>query len=259
MSPEPEEAGDSEISVDHLLDRRVRLLQPRAGYRAAIDPVLLAAAVPAVAGERVLDIGTGAAAAALCLAARVPGAAVVGLEAQGAMADLARRNVAANGLESRVAIVDGDLLAPPPALAPGSFHRVMANPPFQKAGAHTAAPDPGKAAAHGEGRAGLAEWIAFAAAMVRPRGTLTLIHRADRLDEIMALLHGRFGGIVLFPLWPRAGQPARRILVQARRGVRSPACLAAGLVLHGVEGKFTSEAEAVLRHAQALVLPAPGP
>ena len=247
------EPGDSggivgaEVSHDRLLDGRLAVSQPGRGYRVAIDAVLLAAAVAARSGERVLDLGTGVGAAALFLAWRVAGASVVGLECQDALAVLAAENVAANGCGDRVRVLIGDHRAPPPDLVPCSFDRVMANPPSLRAGAHTRSPDPSRAKANGEEGAVLADWIAAAAAMLRPKGTLTLIHRADRLDEAVSLLHKTFGALVVFPLWPRAGVAARRVLLAARRGVASPARLAPGLVLHRADGGFTPEAEAVLR------------
>ena len=241
--------------TDTLLDGRVRLLQPENGYRAAIDPVLLAAFTAAMPGDRVLDAGTGTGAAALCLAARVPEATVVGLEKRAEAADFARRNAALNNATSRVAILDGDLLAPPPDLLPGGFDRVMMNPPYLRAGAASVPPDPWKAAANVEGQAGLKDWVRFAAAMLKPRGTLTMVHRADRLDEILAALHGaRFGSLVLVPLWPKPGEDARRILLAAQKGGRAPARFTAGLVLHGPDGAYTPAAERILRDMVPLVL-----
>ncbi|MCP5372520.1 MAG: methyltransferase [Hyphomicrobiales bacterium] len=239
------------------MNGRLRLRQPAAGYRAAIDPVFLAAAVPARAGQRVLDLGTGVGTAALCLAARVPGVAVVGLEIQPAYAALAAENAAANGLADRVRVVQGDLLRPPAGLAPGAFDHVMANPPHLPAGSGHPPPDPAKAAANVEGEAALADWVAAALAMVRSRGTVTLVHRADRLDAVLAALHGRAGAIVACPLWPGpepASRPAKRVIVQARAGVATPFRLSPGLVLHGPGGAFTAAAQAILRGGAGLDL-----
>ncbi|WP_349593806.1 tRNA1(Val) (adenine(37)-N6)-methyltransferase [Azospirillum argentinense] len=245
---------ESDAAFDTLLGGRVRLHQPQAGYRAAIDPVLLAAVTAAGAGERVLDVGAGTGAAALCLAARVPGVTVVGLEKRAEAADFARRNAALNGLESRVIVREGDLLAPPPELVPGSFDRVMMNPPYLRAGAASLPPDPWKAAANVEGEAGLADWVRFAAAMLKPRGTLTMVHRADRVDEILAALHrARFGSLTLVPLWPKAGEEARRLLLAAQKGGRSPARFTAGLVLHGPDGAYSAQAQRILRDMDPLI------
>jgi len=244
--------ADAAVTRDGLLDGRVTLMQPAIGYRAAIDPVLLAAGVPAAAGQRVLELGCGAGAASLCLALRVPGCRVDGLELQPAMADLARANAALNGLADRFTVHAGDLLDPPPDLTARTFDHVMMNPPFHEGGRHTRSPHPSRGVSHGEGTARLADWVQAALRRLTARGTLTLIHTADRLDDIIALLHGRFGAVTLFPLWPGAGAPAKRVLVQARRNVKSPAALLPGLVLHGPDGAFTPAAEAVLRRGEGI-------
>ncbi len=242
------------ITRDTLLDGRVTLFQPKDGYRAAIDPVLLAAAVPARDGQRVLDLGTGTGAAALCLAARVSGASVTGLELQAEAARLAIMSAQENGLAGRVEVLRGDLLAPPRELVPGSFDHVMANPPFQSADHGHPPPEDTKAAAHVEGAAGLEDWIGAAIKFVRPKGGVTLVHRADRLDSLLAAMQGRLGEIVIFPLWPVAGRAAKRVLVQGRKGIATPPTLAAGLVLHETGGSYTEEADAVLLRGEALNL-----
>ncbi|MDT8344261.1 MAG: methyltransferase, partial [Thermohalobaculum sp.] len=106
-------AGFGALTEDRLLGGRVRLLQPGAGYRAATDPVLLAAAVPARPGERVLELGIGAGAATLCLAARVAGLVHAGLEIQPDYLALAARNAALNGVA--LVLFEGDVAAPPAA------------------------------------------------------------------------------------------------------------------------------------------------
>jgi len=139
---------DLPCSEDTLLGGRVKLRQPRHGYRAAIDPVLLAAAVPAGDGDTVLDIGCGAGAASLCLASRVEGCRITGIETQRDLVHLANDNVALNGFFGRFVAVQGDLLHPPPRLEPGSFAHVMANPPFLESGLASPSPDMAKAAAN---------------------------------------------------------------------------------------------------------------
>lgn len=243
-------AMDPAVTEDRLLDGKVRLLQPEAGYRAAIDPVLLAAAVAAAAGERVLDAGSGAGAASLCLAWRCPDISIKGIEFDPQAVALARRNIALNELTGRVEAILGSIAAPPPALAGGGFDQAMANPPYQADGTRPA--DPGRAAAHIEGDLGLAEWVLACLALLRPKGTLTLIHRADRLDALLTALHGKAGEVAILPLWPMDGRPAKRVLVRARKGVRGPASLLPGLVLHRADGRYTPAAEAILRDGKGL-------
>ena len=239
-------------TVDRLLGGRVVLHQPASGYRAAIDPVLLAAAVPAKEGERVLDLGCGVGAAALALAARLPGLRVTGLERDPALAGLFARNIEANAVAGRVEARVGDVLALPEDLASGAFDHAILNPPYLPAGRADPSPDAGRRAADLEGAASLSDWIAAALAALRRKGGVTLIQRADRLDEvIVALRAAGAGGVTVLPLWPRQGAEAKRVIVRARKGVRSPARLLPGLVLHEGEG-FTAAAEAVLRDGAAL-------
>lgn len=245
------------LREDLLLGGRVRLAQPLAGFRAGADSVLLAAAVPARAGEAVLDLGCGAFAAGLCLAARVPGLRLVGLELQPGYAALARANAALNSVAAEV--IEGDLAVPPPALlavAPGGFDHVLANPPFFPA-AGTPARDPGREVARREATP-LAGWIDAALRRLRPGGRLTMIQRTERLPEILAALAGRAGDVTLLPLAARAGRPAGRVILWARKGGRGPFRLAAPFVLHegsahdGDRDSHTAAARAVLRDAAVL-------
>jgi len=249
--------ASSPASEDLLLDGRVRLRQPAAGFRAAIDAVFLAAAVPARAGQRVLDLGTGVGTAALCLAARVPDIRIWGLEIQPDYARLAAENAALNGMAERVRVRAGDLLRPPAELVRDSFDHVMANPPYLPAEAGNPPPDPARAAANVEGEAALADWVAAGLMMLRHKGRLTIVHRADRLDALLAALHGRAGDIVACPLWPGpepAAKPAKRVLVSARKRVAAPFRLSPGLVLHQADGAYTEAAQAVLRDGAGLDL-----
>jgi len=244
-------SGETATTLDLLLGGRVRLLQPTRGYRVAIDPVLLAAAVAARPGERVLDAGCGTGAASLCLAVRCPEVLVTGLERDRAALDLARASVALAGLEGRVRLVEGDLLQPPAELRRTAFDWVVSNPPFLDPARARAPEEPGRAAARLESTE-LARWVEACLARLAPRGRLVLVHRADRLPELLAGLTGRAGEITLFPLWPKEGEPARRILVRARKGSRAPARLLPGLVLHRPDGRFTEAAEAILRGAEPI-------
>jgi tRNA1(Val) A37 N6-methylase TrmN6 len=247
-------AGD-DLTEDALLGGRVRLAQPRRGYRAATDPVLLAAACPARPGQRALDLGCGAGAAALCLAARVGGLDLHGLEVQPAYAALARRNAAANGVA--LAVHEGDVAAPPAALRALSFDHVLANPPFFPADA-TAAPDAGRDRARREAGTTVGAWIDAGLRRLRQGGTLTLLHRVERLPEILGALSGRAGAIAVLPLASRAGRDATRMIVRAVKDSRAPFRLAPPLALHdgqahGRDGDdFAAAARAVLRDGAAL-------
>lgn len=246
-------AVEGALTEDRLLGGRVALRQPAHGYRAAIDPVLLAAAVPAGGGARVLDLGTGTGAAALCLIARVPGIAVTGIEIAPDIAALAARNAALNGVEAALRIVTADIEAPS-ALGGETFDHVMANPPYHDAARHPRSSVAAKARANAAQAASLGRWIALGLARLRPGGIVTLIQRADRLADILAALAPGAGRIAVKPVQPRGEAPASRVIVQAVKGRRTPLALLPALVLHAADGRYTAEAERILADAVPLSL-----
>jgi len=234
-----------EFTEDALLGGRIRLIQPRDGFRAAIDPVLLAAFVPARKGEAVLEIGCGSGAAFLCLAARVPGLSITAIDRDEEMADLAQRNAGLNLLPARVLVADVQKLRDLPPV-----HHAFANPPYWTGG--TPSPSqPLRNAAHED--APLNDWVGAMARPLRHKGTLSLVLPAARFAEAAAALRAAACGAVrLLPLWPRAGVAAKRILIQGRRGGLGPDEILSGLVLHEADGRFTEAADAILRDAAPL-------
>jgi tRNA1(Val) A37 N6-methylase TrmN6 len=242
----------SATTEDALMGGRVRLLQPRVGYRAGMDAALLAAAIDAEAGERVLEAGCGAGAALFQAAARSPQARFTGVERDEQALDLARRNVALNGMEARVTARAGDIghgFAALGFLKPGEppFDLAFANPPFYDDPGALRAPHPGKQAAW-MAETGLDSWTRFLIRAVREGGRVILIHRAERLLDVLALMSGLTGSFQVRPVHPHADQPAKRILVRATRTGKAPLQLLPPLVLHDRSGaKHTPEAEAILR------------
>lgn len=237
-----------ETTEGALLGGRVRYRQPARGHRTGLEPVLLAAAVPARPGDRVLEGGAGAGAGLLCLAARVPGVRGVGIERDGPTTALMRANFLANAVpfEAR----EADVSAAGPV---GAVDHAFANPPWHAAEG-TASPSPVRDLARRARPGLLRDWCRALAAPLRRRGTLTLILPGAGLpDALEALRDAGCGAPALLPLWPRAGRDAKLVLVRAVRGGTGPCRLRAGLVLHDGQG-FTAEAEAVLRHAAAIEL-----
>ena len=239
-----------ETSDDTLLNGRVFICQPVRGYRVAIDPVLLAASVPSGGRGRVLDAGAGIGAAALCFAWRCPKADVTAVEVQPSLCELMNKNITRNKMEGRVRVFAGDILSPPRSVAIGGFDHVMANPPFLPIKRADRQTDADKAISHIEGSANLEAWVDFAFKMLVPGGVFTMIHRSDRLDEILISLNGRAGGVVVFPIWPKAEVSPKRIIVRARRGSSTPLCIDPGLVLHDTDGSYTETAVLVLKNGR---------
>ena len=237
-----------------LLGGRVRYAQPARGFRTGIEPVLLAAAVPARPGESVLEGGSGAGAGLLCLAARVDGLSGVGVERDPALAALLRANAAANGFAA-VLPVAGDVLALP---VRGTFAHSFANPPYHDTAGTP--PEAGRDAAKRAAPGQLAAWAAALGGALRHRGTLSLILPPARLAEALAgCARAGCGSVRLFPLWPRAGEPARLLVLSAVRGGREALAVLPGLVLHRRPGGFTEEAEACLRWGVGLGVREPLP
>jgi tRNA1Val (adenine37-N6)-methyltransferase len=270
-----ESATTEPLTSDHLLGGRVKYVQPRAGLRASLDPVLLAASVPARAGERVLEGGTGAGAALLCLAARVAGIRGLGIDRDERLIPLARANAVSNGWPDLDFVV-ADLEASPtvgkaspaageaspaaweasPVAGPvaGTFDHAFANPPYHAA-AGTRSPSAARDAAMRSGPGQLAAWVNTLSRPLRHHGTLTLILPPTMLETALAAMRdANVPAACVFPVWPKAGKAARFVLVQGKKHGRAALVLAPGLVLHTEHGTFRPEADLILRDGAALHL-----
>ncbi|MGE0036313.1 MAG: tRNA1(Val) (adenine(37)-N6)-methyltransferase [Xanthobacteraceae bacterium] len=242
----------AEVTEDAVLGGRLRLLQPRRGHRVGHDAILLAAATPARAGEQIVDLGAGVGAAGLAVAARNPDVTVTLVEIDPALAALAAENVQLNGLAARVRVVVLDATAPGRAFASAGLPaetamRVMMNPPFNDPARQRTSPEPARRLAHALPPDALPHWIRTAVRLLRPRGTLTLIWRADGVAEVLRALEPAFGEVQVLPVHPKPAAPAIRILVRATKLSRAPLSLLPGLILNDDEGRPMPEADAVLR------------
>ena len=245
----------ADLTRDAFLGGQVHLYQPKTGFRAGVDTVMLAASVPAVTGQTVLDLGCGVGGVALCLAARVPGLDCVGVEVQPDYAALAVRNAAANDLA--LAVVTGDVGDLPEGVRARRFDHVVVNPPYYDRDHGAAADDAGREVAHG-GDLPLVDWIKAASKRLAPRGQFHLIQRIERLPEVVAACADRLGDIEVLPIVSRAGRDPERFILRARKGGRTPFRLCPPLVMHTgavhVEGPrdYAAAVSAVLRDGAAL-------
>lgn len=239
-----------QTTQDHLLGGRVSYTQPAKGFRSGIEPILLAAAIPARPGERVLEGGSGAGAALLGLAARLPGVQGLGVERDPALVALAEHNALANAA-TELAFVAADVTAPTDR---GIFDHAMANPPYHPPDG-TASPQPERVQAKRGGQGLLAAWARALAAPLRHRGTLTFILPAGSLPECLAALaEADCAATAVLPLWPKPGRPAKLVLVRGIKGSQAKLRLLPGLALHEADGGYTAEAEAILRNGSALAM-----
>lgn len=242
----------SAFSEDRFLDGRINVRQPIGGFRSGLDAVILAAAIPDCDGGEMLELGAGAGAAALCVASRLPSVGITAVEIDAELVALAADNARRNAMGGRVRFEQGDVLALQPALK-REFAHVFANPPFHGSEGLPAPDEARRRARQDFGT--LAEWLETGVRRTASGGTFTTILRADRLGEALAALPPT--GVLVFPLWPRAGEPAKRILLQIRKAARSPLMLQPGLVLHDEDGHFTPQAEAIFRGRTSLALGQP--
>ncbi|MDA7948460.1 MAG: methyltransferase domain-containing protein [Hyphomicrobiaceae bacterium] len=261
MQPSEFLCENRKTTCDAFLDGRLTVCQPARGPRAAIDALFLAAAVPAVAGkaQRVLEAGAATGVASLALCRRVGDVRATGVELQSTLVELARKNAALNAMEDRLRFIEADVTLPwkqleAEGLERESFEHVAANPPYYETGTVRERAHGGTATAYSFGSDQLEKWLRFLTTVLAPRGTVTLVNRADALATLLNLLDGRFGALTVFPLFPAEGSTASRVLVQGIKGSRAPLRVLRGLVLHTANGDYTSEANAVLRDAQALEL-----
>jgi tRNA1(Val) A37 N6-methylase TrmN6 len=239
----------SAFTEDRFLGGRISVRQRTDGFRSGLDAVMLAAAIPADDGGEVLELGAGAGVASLCLAARVPAYAIMGVEIDAGLADLANENALTNAMAQRVRFTANDVFALPAELK-REFAHSFSNPPFH-GGEGAVPPDTGRQRAlHDGGR--LADWLETGIRRVVSGGTFTTIIRADRLGEALAVLPST--GVIVFPLWPRTDAPAKRVILQLRKGSRAALAVLPGLVLHEDDGEYTKAADAVLRRSASLAL-----
>ena len=259
----------------YVLNKRLKLLHTEKGFKTSIDSVLLAAACKVKAGEHILDLGCGVGGAGLCVLSRVSNVHLTGVEIQEDHAQLARRNAEINLFQNYAEFIHADIRTYRNEKA---FDHVICNPPYLDAGAHLRSPSKEKATAMGglpptsscdliagsqeggkdpsvkskDDSVFLKDWVDCAHFCLKSNGTLTMIHRADKVDRIILAMGKRFGAIEIIPLWPKRGEQAKRVIVRAIKDRKSPATLHAGLILHQNHGEYTEAADKILKDMKAL-------
>jgi tRNA1(Val) A37 N6-methylase TrmN6 len=248
-------------TCDAFLDGRLTVLQPENGPRAAIDALFLAASVPVEEGktQSVLEAGIGTGIVSLALCSRIDDCQVTGVDVQPELLALARENVIRNRFQPRVTLVEADITASGETLETAglvreAYQHVAANPPYYTKGKAREQTEASTARAYTAQPGDLEKWIKCLTAMAAPRGTLTLIHKAEALEELLVLLKGRFGAIAIYPLFPKQGVAAKRVLVQGIKGSRAPLEMLPGMVLHEADGSYTQQADLILRGGAGLLI-----
>lgn len=244
-----------EVIETTLLRGRVKLLQPKQGFHASIDSVFLAAAVPVKDRYKVLDVGCGVGSVGLCVLARNKTVSLTGIDVQPELVDLARQNAVLNDVDAQ--FFAGNIKTEKHT-DDNAFNVVVMNPPYLEGGTHTPSPEKIKATSHGEGASGasLIDWIKYAHRKLKQGGHLVMIHRADRMDHVIVELEKKrwFGSLVVYPLWSRAGDDAKRVIIQARKERYAPIVLKPGMIIHEKNGQYTGTAHSILSDAEAIIL-----
>jgi tRNA1(Val) A37 N6-methylase TrmN6 len=249
MSCEPMSELLGDVTEDAFLGGKLRLRQPKSGHRAGHDAMLLAAATPACAGDRVVDFGAGVGAAGLAVARRVAGIELVLVEIDKRLAELARANAIVNAITTETLVLDVTSSAENFAaagLAPESVDVVLMNPPFNDAARHRASPDKSRAIAHVAAAETLEEWIHASRRILKSGGNLAMIWRADGIAEVLAALGRGFGSLVILPVHGDVESTAIRVLVRATKGGRAPTRLLPALILHDKAGGPSLEVQPIL-------------
>lgn len=241
-----------QTTQDQLLGGQIKLYQPLKGYRFGIDAVMLAASVAAKEDQTILDVGCGVGAVLMCIGSRVTDCQLTGLETQPELVELANKNIQLNQMSDYASVVQGSVQNPPAAIQPNSFDHVVTNPPYMADETSEVSPYLAKAISHHGSEVTLEQWIQFCTKMLKPKGTLTLIHRADHLPELLSFMSKGLGEITVFPLWPKQDKQAKRVIVRGKKGSRAPMRLLPGLVLHNEDGTYTSVVDRILKTPTAL-------
>ena len=242
------------LTRDLFLGGKVILWQSVKGYRAGIDAVLLATSIKLKESQKILDLGCGAGAISLCVLANHPNVLVTGLEIMEDTVDVAKLNAEENNFELNFRPMLGSIADMPPTIEKNSFDLVLSNPPYAVNGTTNFSSNIQRKIAHVETHTTIEMWIEVAAAALKHRGTISLIHRADRLDHLLSALRPYFGEIIIHPLWPKSGRKANRILIKAKKGSEAPTILTAGTIIHMDNGSYTPEIESILRGRSLLTI-----
>jgi tRNA1(Val) A37 N6-methylase TrmN6 len=231
---------EKETTIDNFFNGKLKIIQPTQGFRAGSDAVLLSAVANSCSGK-VLDVGCGVATASLCFSYNNAKAKITSIDIQDGLLELAKKNIKENSFEN-IDIKKVDITSDKPDYQ--TYNSVITNPPFFKDGHGVKSPNAIKQTAN-TGEIDLKQWIDFCFLSLKDKGDFTIIFVADRLSELLFLMHERFGDVEIIPLYPRLGQDAKRVIVKAKKNTKGVTKLTSGIILHKEDG--SSNIEEILR------------
>lgn len=233
---------------DYLLNKRIKIFQPINGYRASTDAIILSSLIAQTKkNETILDVGSGTGAISLCLAERFKetGVKITGLELQPDLAELSNLSADANGFSSFLTYINADIRGKIKEVEPCSFNHVITNPPYTEH--DMPSPNQGKSLAHNHHDFSLEAWIKFCIKMLKPQGWFYMINRSEAIDEILSVIRRKLGNIKVIPLYSKASQDAKRVIIAARKDSKAPTIISKGMVVHQDDGEYTTAAHKILR------------
>jgi tRNA1Val (adenine37-N6)-methyltransferase len=239
-------------TVDSIYRGRLTLEQPAKSYRFGSDAMALAAALHAQPGQQVLELGCGVGAVLLAAQSRLPEVYFTGIERETAYTHLANKNIRHNRAQDYISIVQGDIADKELFKQLGSFDHVVANPPYYDTERHSAAEDDLRRVAHQHAPEDLGMWLQSANRFLKPKGSITMIHSVEKLDEIIQGLKKFCGAIRIFPLWPQQNQSCKRIIIHALKGSKTPLSIMPGLIMHEQDRQLTKRADQIINNGHSL-------
>ena len=239
-----------DYTEDYLLDKQIKIYQPKNGYRASSDAVILSSIIRQTKpNDKILDIGSGTGAISLCLARRFPKNEIIGLEIQSDLVELSNKSAEINGFDN-LKFINTDIRKKIENIENCSFNHVITNPPYTDH--DMPSPNESKALAHNHHNFNLIKWLHFAIKMLRPQGYLYTINRTEAIDEILSAIKGKMGEITIIPIYSKEGQNAKRVIISARKDSHAPTKILPGIIIHDQSGNYSSMAEKLLRHGETL-------
>ena len=242
MIEHPESLLKDKEHIDDLERNGYGIIQRKDGFCFGMDAVLLSGFVQVKLGEKVLDLGTGTGIIPILLEAKTAGRHFTGLEIQEEIVDMAKRSVRLNQLEEKICIVQGDIKEAGALFSRASFDVVTSNPPYIQSAGGLKNPGEVKAISRHEILCTLEDVVREAGKLVRPGGRFYLVHRPQRLIEIISVMK-RYA---LEPkrlkfVHPFLNREANMVLIEAVRGGGSMVKVEKPVIVFKEPGVYTDE------------------
>jgi tRNA1(Val) A37 N6-methylase TrmN6 len=233
-------------TLEDLQIKELFIIQKKEAFRFGVDAILLSHFVKVKRNQRVLDMGTGTGILPLLIAAKTEASWITGLEIQADIAAMARRSVEGNGLAHRIEIVEGDIKNVTSLLGAATYDVVVTNPPYTPVGSGLKNPHDSKAIARHELYCTLEDVLKNGARMLKPQGEFYMVHRPDRLTDIMeGMRRLKIEPKILRMVSPREGDAPSLILIKGIKNGKPGLVIMPQLVIYNKNGQYTPETQRI--------------